>query len=249
MALLSGDCNNEHLHTLRIKLKTLKALCLLYQHHLNNPDANQSLFKPFKKLFKHAGRLRDNHQLEKHLKHYFSEENELINDLHEHLSYERHELKKKFIEKIDNYNGAEALGTLNKLADYIEDPTTIDTLNKDLKVFSINKLNIQDKLLHGPDKEQLHHIRAQLKHVLLLRKLFHRTSADKTTVEHIDHLQEELGKLHDYELLYKFVTKHIEEAEQDLELRHRILNLNIFIEKLRIDCLKKLSILNTNSLV
>ncbi|POY37356.1 hypothetical protein C3K47_06225 [Solitalea longa] len=247
LALLSDDCSNENLHTLRLKLKTIKALCILYDHHLNSPDPKLKIFEPFKKLFKHAGSLRDNHQLEKHLRHYFSDENKWIEDLHELLAAERHQLKDKFINKIDNYQTEEANESLNILANYIEPDTKKNRLADALKAFSNDKLNIEEELLRGPDKDQLHHIRARLKHVLLLSKLFHKPLPPTITLEHIDHLQEELGKLHDYELLCKFVTKHINENERDQHLTHRVLNLNVFIEKLRVDCLKKLTLLANNS--
>ncbi|UKJ06083.1 CHAD domain-containing protein [Solitalea lacus] len=245
------ECSNDHLHTLRLNLKKIKALCILFANNNNEHQNSKALFLPFKRLFRHSGRLRDNFQLEKRLIHYFTEDEKLINCLQDKLHNRKEKLTVSYLNKAENFEHEKAASTLDYLSFHLDVKSPLERLGNYKTFTRLRLASVEEQVLQGPNKGQLHHIRAQLKHILMLYKILNVVSNRSNLITQIDNLQEELGNLHDFELLYHYVNEHIEEESKHRNispiLLTRIHSLNDFIEKLRINCLKKLTLLMNNS--
>lgn len=237
------DCSNDNLHSLRLNLKTIKTLCAFYESQEINEEKQSNLFLPFRKLFKHAGRLRDNHQLEKKLKHYFTEDGEWVDELKNALKEKRDKQEEKFINRANKFAYNEAEEVLDKVGLCLNLPR--GEVIKKFKQFSTEQMSVIEKmLLVGTNSEQLHTIRRLLKQIFLLHKFLKIQNDKKNIIPQIDHLQDELGALHDNELLFDFADKNLNDNKvDDKGLHKRLRALDTMIEKLRIDCLKKLSLL------
>lgn len=237
------DCSNDNLHSLRLNLKTVKTLCAFYESQEQSEKKESNLFSPFRKLFKHAGRLRDNHQLEKKLKHYFTEDGEWVDELKDSLKDKRDKQEEKFINRANKLEVDEAEEVLEKVGWCLSLPR--GDMIKKFKQFSTEQMSVVEKmLLEGPDTKQLHTIRRLLKQIYLLHKFLKIQNDKKNIIPQMDHLQDELGALHDNELLFDFADKNLNDNKvDDKGLHKRLQALNTMIEKLRIDCLKKLSLL------
>lgn len=175
--LAKDDCSNEHLHELRLKLKTVKTFCVLCENVHPDHHRSKELFSPFKKLFKHAGRLRDNYQLEKKLKHYFTEDEKWIEQLKHSLHSKRHALEEKFINRAKKFAADDAEAVLVKVAFCLNSDRAEQV--KSFRLFSTEKMAVVEKMMfEGCDNTQLHFIRSQLKQIFLLHK-FLRIRIDK----------------------------------------------------------------------
>jgi len=213
----------ETIHQLRVSLKKTNAFFRLLESINSEFDASEA-FKPFKKIFKKAGRVRDINvqsdllkKLEKEFKMKVSHQHALLKkkEKNEFQSYKKY--LKKNAGRFDKKIGKKEL----KIFD--DDPSLLK-----IKLYLVKQLEQIIDLMTSKkiDNSRLHKIRIQLKEYFYNVDLVNECILkNKIIVRHLaqlHELQDQLGKWHDRSTMYNFTGEPDQQLsrEEKKSMRH-----------------------------
>lgn len=180
--------NPEELHEVRVEIKKLRALLLLYKHSGHKKIAKN--FKPVKKIFKSAGLVRGAHVNLQLIEKYNLNNEEFRNEQVRILVHRTGE----FCEKRNDFL-KEAKKVYKKILPEIHSIKSKDVL----RIYSKQEKKISHLFSEYNSADELHSCRKKIKFLLYVYQFLPKRISDKLNInaKYLDHLQESLGKWHD----------------------------------------------------
>ncbi len=209
-------------HKLRVEIKKLNALFDLLSD-CSEKFNRVKIFKPFKKIFRQAGKVRELQLEETILKKF-----KLISVLSDYIiSVRKQRLREQgiFFSMVDQKMKDRIKSGYKLISPFLSDINKLNTEN-----YLNDKTNNIKKIINRPDlqTEQLHELRKLLKKVSYIRK---GVSAEKliNPESEINKLSGLLGKWHDFQVMIRHLDKAIEYGEiNDMEIKFlKNLKLNL----------------------
>ena len=226
---------NEDFHTLRTGIKKTKALFELLEHTEKKFNFKKH-FKPFKKIFKLAGEVRDIHIEQSLIKKYgISPHTEFLNS----LKQSEKEAKKSFFAEYKNLDSAQIKKGKKDIDTFIS-----SVKNEDMDEF----LKLRAKKLHynfiknRRNEKKLHVLRSKLKIHFYSLKI---TKKDKC-LDDLEALTELLGKWHDAQMTIQFLDRLFPSKGMEIKEIKSILSLYNKIKKEKEIYLEKIASIDKN---
>ena len=187
-------------HKLRIELKKLDAFFDLIKFCAKD-FKHKKTFKPFKMIFKHAGKVRELHVEEVMLKKYFLDN--LLTEYSDSLKKLRLQEQKDYFSIVNKKVVSELKKKYHEIIPFV---AKMD--KKKVKNFMMKKKNKIEKLLSqgNLETEQVHALRKLLKKFNYNTKSINLGKQEKS-LSNMDVLPELLGKWHDCQVVIKHLKK------------------------------------------
>jgi CHAD domain-containing protein len=213
--------NPDQLHQFRVQVKKIKSLLILYTINKKNKKLLK-LFEPVKKIFQHAGTIRDSYihlQLADQFQVKEPEFHKMQTDLmfKEMARFQKNGKKYELILHKTLINIKEELNSIGnaEIADFYE--AELDSV-----VLALAKRQFN---------ENMHHCRKRLKNLLYNQKQADKSMKGKLKLNlpYLDQVQDQLGQWHDTVLALDLFSNQIKEEKQAVE------KLNFQIRKIEED--------------
>jgi len=192
--------NEELIHKVRVELKKIRFCLVLLSDYNSNQLEFSTLYKPFKKIFKIAGKTRDE-QVRRELEKKYSGKKKILADNKKKL----HESEQKFFSQVEKY----------AIKVKVAAASEFDLINN-LSPIPINELcaYLIAELRYGINEEtsdeNLHPSRNILKAMAYSAELapeIKERLLEKIDIDKCDELETTIGKWHDLGLLKKWIDK------------------------------------------
>ncbi len=205
----------ETFHKLRVEIKKLNA-CFELINFCSKDFKRKNTFKPFKLIFRQAGRIRELQIEEATLKKYFL--TNMLKGYRNNLKQVRLKEKEKYFSIVNKKFAAQLKKTIYKMEPFIMqvDKRKVNSYTKEKRKI-IEKI-IQQKTLKTP---QLHLLRKELKKFNFNQRSLGLKKANETLPKK-DVLPELLGKWHDCQVIIEHLKKAMETAEMNPKERSQL---------------------------
>jgi len=234
--------NPDRLHQFRVQVKKIKSLLILYAIKKKNKKLLK-LFNPVKKIFRHAGVIRDSY-IHLQLADHFEVKEPAFHKAQTDLMFKemgRFKKKGKKYEKILHQTLIKIKGELSgisnaQIADFYE-----AELNKVVLAFAKREFNTN-----------MHDCRKRLKNLLYNQKLADKSMNGKLTLNlpYLDQVQDQLGQWHDNMLARELFADQMAKEKQAVDkLTLQLKNLEEGLVGLSADFWQKAVMKNTSKTI
>jgi len=202
----SGKYTSNTFHKLRVEIKKLNSIFDLIKFCSTN-FKRKTTYKPFKLIFRKAGKVRELQIEDAMLKNYF--ENKVIKDYRKNLKKLRLKAEEDFFLLVNK----KLIDRLNK-KHCILHPHLGKIDKKKINTYLEKKGNHIQELLGQQiiQTEQIHNLRKQLKILNYNRAIANKEKQDQDLLK-LDLLPELLGKWHDHQVIIKHLKKALKRGQ------------------------------------
>ncbi len=235
IATPANEYRKEDFHRLRVEIKKLKALLELV-NYCNADFQKKKFFKPFIKIFRQSGKIRELQIAASTLEKYD------LAKIENYVTGVKEDIKKKQIDfqlLIQKKSKIKIKKTIKKMAPYLNElPTRKVNEFIEKEKIKINKIVLKNSLNPG----NIHDLRKILKIDLYNKKSLHLVGKNELDIE--NGFQELLGKWHDSRTLNNLLEKSIIKQKVSQEELQQLLQIN---EEIRANTRKLNEEINNNA--